>query len=65
MIIAKVTALILWYQGQKVWTHMSLLISGWKTLGPAKHEEVAIYAVNQRIPNVLELQELLWQRSNS
>ena len=31
----------------------------------AKHEEVAIYEVNQRIPNVLELQELLWQRSNS
>ena len=28
-------------------------------LGPAKHEEVAIYVVNQRIPNVLELQELL------
>ena len=21
------------------------------TLGPAKHEEVAIYAVNQRVPN--------------
>ena len=28
-------------------------------LGPVKHEEVAIYAVNQRIPNVLELRELL------
>ena len=28
-------------------------------LGPAKHEEVAIYVVNQRIPNVLELRELL------
>ena len=28
-------------------------------LGPAKHEEVAIYAVNQRISNVCELQELL------
>ena len=28
------------------------------TLGPAKHEEVAIYIVNQRIPNVLELREL-------
>ena len=24
-------------------------------LGPAKHEKVAIYAVNQRISNVLEL----------
>ena len=34
-------------------------------LGHAKYEKVAIYAVNQRIPNVLELQELLWQRSNS
>ena len=29
------------------------------TLGPAEHEEVAIYAVNQRIPNVRELRELL------
>ena len=29
------------------------------TLGPVKHEEVAIYEVNQRIPNVLELRELL------
>ena len=28
-------------------------------LGPAKHEEVAIYVINQRIPNVLELRELL------
>ncbi len=31
------------------------------SLEPAKHEEVAIYEVNQRIPNVLELREL---RSN-
>ena len=28
-------------------------------LGPAKHEKAAIYAVNQRILNVLELWELL------
>ncbi len=28
-------------------------------LGPAKHEEVAIYVINQRIPKVLELRELL------
>ena len=28
-------------------------------LGPAKHEKAAIYAVNQRILNVLELRELL------
>ena len=28
-------------------------------LGPAEHEEVAIYAVNQRIPNVRELREQL------
>ena len=27
-------------------------------LGPAGHEEVAIYVVNLRIPNVLELREL-------
>ena len=29
-------------------------------LGPAKHEEAAIYAVNQRILNVLELRELFY-----
>ena len=29
-------------------------------LGPAKHEEAAIYAINQRIPNVLELRELFY-----
>ena len=28
-------------------------------LGPAKHEKVAIYVVNQRISNVAELRELL------
>ena len=28
-------------------------------LGPAEHEEVAIYTVNQRIPNVRELREQL------
>ena len=28
------------------------------TLGPAKHEKVAIYVVNQRISNVSELREL-------
>ena len=28
-------------------------------LGPAKHEKVAIYTVNQRISNVCELRELL------
>ena len=28
-------------------------------LGPAEHEEVAIYIVNQRIPNVRELREQL------
>ena len=28
-------------------------------LGPAEHEEVAIYAVNQRISNVRELREQL------
>ena len=34
---------------------MSLLISGRMTLGPTKHEEVAIYTVNQRIPNVCRI----------
>ena len=33
---------------------------GLLNLGPAKHEEAAIYAVNQRIPNVLELRELFY-----
>ena len=28
-------------------------------LGPAEHEKVAIYAVNQRIPHVRELREQL------
>ena len=28
-------------------------------LGPAEHEKVAIYMVNQRIPNVRELREQL------
>ena len=28
------------------------------TLGPAEHEKVAIYIVNQRISNVSELREL-------
>ena len=28
------------------------------TLGPAEHEKVAIYVVNQRISNVSELREL-------
>ena len=34
-------------------------------LGHAKHEEVAIYAVNQRIPNVCRIAEVAKQRSNS
>ena len=29
------------------------------TLGPAEHEEVAIYIVNQRIPNVCRIVEQL------
>ena len=34
-------------------------------LGPAKHEEVAIYVVNQRIPNVYRIAGVAKQRSNS
>ena len=34
-------------------------------LGPAKHEEVAIYAVNMRIPNVLKFRKLLWSNSQA
>ena len=33
-------------------------------LGPAKHEKVAIYAVNQRISNVYRIAEAALQRSN-
>ena len=34
-------------------------------LGPAKHEEVAIYEVNLRIPNVCRIAGATKQRSNS
>ncbi len=34
-------------------------------LGPAKHEKVAIYAVNQRISNVCRIAGAALQRSNS
>ncbi len=34
------------------------------TLGPAKHEEAAIYAVNQRISNVCRIVRVAKQRSN-
>ena len=34
------------------------------TLGPAKHEEAAIYAVNQRISNVCRIVGVAKQRSN-
>ena len=34
-------------------------------LGPAKHEKVAIYVVNQRISNVCRIAGVASQRSNS
>ena len=34
-------------------------------LGPAKHEKVAIYVVNQRISNVCRIARVALQRSNS
>ena len=34
-------------------------------LGPAKHEKVAIYVVNQRISNVCRIAAAASQRSNS
>ena len=34
-------------------------------LGPAKHEKVAIYAVNQRISNVCRIVRAASQRNNS
>ena len=57
---------------QNIFTDIMDMISGAKVqkavhacmirllnLGPAEHEEVAIYIVNQRIPNVRELREQL------
>ena len=57
---------------QNIFTDIMDMISGAKgqkavhacmirllNLGPAEHEEVAIYTVNQRIPNVRELREQL------
>ena len=57
---------------QNIFTDIMDMISGAKVqkavhacmirllnLGPAEHEEVAIYTVNQRIPNVRELREQL------
>lgn len=35
------------------------------TLRPAKHEEAAIYAVNQQIPNGWRIAEVSKKRSNS
>ena len=54
------------YQGQKVGNPpASLLEGGFLNLGPAKHEKVAIYAVNQRISNVCRIAGAALQRSNS
>ena len=39
------------------------MIRGW-TLVPAKHEKVAIYAINLRISNVCWIAEVVKQRSN-
>ena len=48
--------MISWSKGQKaVHACMIKLLN----LGPAEHEKVAIYMVNQRIPNVRELREQL------
>ena len=53
-------SVIMRYQGQKVRKSFVLL-----NLGPAKHEEVAIYEVNLRIPNVCRIAGATKQRSNS
>ena len=50
-------SVIMKYQGQKAESRSCLTIR-LLNLGPAKHEEVAIYEVNLRIPNVVELREL-------
>jgi hypothetical protein len=39
------------------------MIRGW-TLVPAKHEKVAIYAINPRISNVCRIAKVVKQRSN-
>jgi len=54
-------SVIMRYQGQVVRACTIRLLN----LGPAKHEEVAIYEVNLRIPNVCRIAGAAKQRSNS
>ena len=49
--------MISWSKGQKAVRACTIRLLN---LEPAKHEEAAIYAVNQRFPNVLELRELFY-----
>ena len=55
-------SVIMRYQGQKVVRACTIRLLN---LGPAKHEEVAIYKVNLRIPNVCRIAGAAKQRSNS
>ena len=50
-------------QGTKSRLVHACMIRGW-TLAPAKHEKVAIYAINLRISNVCRIAEVVKQRSN-
>ena len=50
-------------QGTKSKLVHACMIRDW-TLVPAKHEKVAIYAINPRISNVCRIAEVVKQRSN-
>ncbi len=52
-------------QGSKVQKAVHACMIRLLTLGPAKHEKVAIYVVNQRISNVCRIAGAALQRSNS
>ena len=57
-------SVIMKYQGQKAESRSCLHDKTFE-LGTAKHEEVAIYEVNLRIPNVCRIAGATKQRSNS
>ena len=52
-------------QGSKVQKAVHACMIRLLNLGPAKHEKVAIYVVNQRISNVCRIAGAALQRSNS
>ena len=60
--IGKYINMISGSKGQKVVRACTIRLLN---LGPAKHEKVAIYVVNQRISNVCRIAGAALQRSNS